>query len=90
MMDFVKLLQYVKESYNAKDKPVIAFGGSYGGMLAAWMRMKYPHIIQGALASSAPILFFNGTTSPYAYNEVATNSFKSAHPDCPGYIKQGF
>jgi lysosomal Pro-X carboxypeptidase len=66
------------------------FGGSYGGMLAAWLRMKFPHTFQGALASSAPILFFEGSVSPYAYNEVATSSFAKYDASCPDIIRKGF
>jgi lysosomal Pro-X carboxypeptidase len=59
-------------------------------MLAAWLRMNYPHVFQGALASSAPILFFEGSVSPYAYNTIATQSFTNADPDCPSKIRKGF
>jgi lysosomal Pro-X carboxypeptidase len=59
-------------------------------MLAAWLRMKYPGTFQGALASSAPILFFEGSVSPYAYNEVATQSFASYAAECPNVIRNGF
>ena len=45
LMDYVQLLKKVKKDYQAEEKATIAFGGSYGGMLAAWMRMKYPAVI---------------------------------------------
>ena len=79
MMDYVKLIKFIKASdAKYKNSPVIAFGGSYGGMIAAWMRMKYPHIIAGSYASSAPILFFLGTVSPYAFYDLVTRAYRDS------------
>jgi len=69
----MNVIDYFKDTYNFQNSPVIAFGGSYGGMLAAWMRMKYPNYIQGAIASSAPILWFDGMIDPNAYTTIASN-----------------
>jgi len=63
MADYVNLIRKVKEDYSALDSPVFVFGGSYGGLLAAWLRMKYPAVFQGALATSAPLVYFKGSTT---------------------------
>lgn len=92
MQDYQKLIGSLdKDNITVQGRAVIAFGGSYGGMLAAWMRMKYPHKIQGAVASSAPILQFQGKTSPYKYTEIASNVIKRQGGDgCFTALKDGF
>jgi len=45
-------------------------------VLAAWFRLKYPHIAIGALSSSAPILDFFNVTSPYIFNDIITRDFR--------------
>lgn len=40
MLDYVELIKMIKKGN--EDRAVIVGGGSYGGMLSAWLRMKYP------------------------------------------------
>ena len=59
MQDYSLALKHLKNKYSSLGK-VFTFGGSYGGLLAAWMRMRYPDQVDGAVISGAPVMFFDG------------------------------
>ena len=48
----------------------------YFAVLAAWFRLKYPHVALGALASSAPILYFDDLAPQVGYYAIVTKDFK--------------
>ena len=92
MMDYNKLIKSIRYQYGAMDKAVIVFGGSYGGMLAAWLRMKYPQTFQGALASSAPILYFkDAPTAPEdRFGDMISEAFGNVSLKCNTTIREAF
>jgi hypothetical protein len=60
-----------KKTRNAEQSDVVTFGCSYSGALAAWFRIKYPHITVGSVASSAPVL---ATLDFFQYLDVVEQS----------------
>ncbi|XP_058197908.1 uncharacterized protein LOC131313554 [Rhododendron vialii] len=88
--DYAEVIIYLKQKLSARDSPVIVVGGSYGGMLASWFRLKYPHIALGALASSAPILYFDDITPENGYYSLATKDFKEVSETCYETIQKSW
>lgn len=90
LADYANLLTHLKEALNATQCPVIAFGGSYGGMLSAYFRFKYPNIVNGAIAASAPIYQVAGLTSTSMFFQAVTQKFHNALPNCESQIRKAF
>ena len=70
----------------ADDTKWIAFGGSYPGSLAAWVREKYPHLIHGSISSSGPLL---AKIDFIEYYEVVTASLATYKKcDCVDVVRK--
>jgi hypothetical protein len=66
-MDSVRLIEYIKRTIpGARNSPVIAFGGSYGGVLVTLHRTRYPDTFFGSIASSPPTHVVTDPASPDA------------------------
>jgi hypothetical protein len=56
LADFAVLRDHIRDKFKIGSKNKwIAVGGSYSGNLAVWIRNKYPHLFDIALATSAPL-----------------------------------
>ncbi|XP_046852436.1 putative serine protease K12H4.7 [Xenia sp. Carnegie-2017] len=75
LADLAAFVQAMNEKFELEQSKWICFGGSYPGSLSAWFRLKYPHLVAGAVATSAPVfakLNFKG------YLDVVTASLQTS------------
>ncbi|CAN8004408.1 unnamed protein product [Ixodes hexagonus] len=91
LADYAKLLMHIKIEHPLAEKaPVIAIGGFYGGMLATYFRLKYSHLVTGALASSAPVLMFPGMVPCHAFDYRLTSAFRHDSEECEQAIRDSW
>ncbi|XP_012279295.1 putative serine protease K12H4.7 [Orussus abietinus] len=87
LADVAYFIEAKKRERNLKNGTVIVFGGSYAGNMAAWARLKYPHLIQGALASSAPVF---AKADFFEYYQVVADSLGRYSQQCVRDVKSAF
>ena len=74
MQDYIAIINYAIKQFNLpSDIPIIAFGGSYPGELAAFLRIAFPNV--------SILLFFGYFISLYSfYFKVVDGSLASSAP----------
>nr|KAG5712112.1 hypothetical protein BaRGS_020838 [Batillaria attramentaria] len=91
LADYAMLISYLKQSLSSPKAPVIAFGGSYGGMLSAYMRFKYPNLVTGSLAASAPIYMLDPRFDrSFFFSHVTYDFAMTGAAGCVDQVKKGF
>lgn len=85
LADIAQFISFVRANYyGARNSRVILWGRHYGGALAVWARQKYPNLVDGVWASSAPI------DAPLEYPQLMPNAFYTINsiggPECGNVI----
>ncbi|XP_074657679.1 putative serine protease F56F10.1 isoform X2 [Tubulanus polymorphus] len=83
LADLANFRASMAEKLGFKNSKWIVFGGSYPGSLAAWFRLKYPHLVDGAVAASAPVF---AQLNFKNYLAVVQDAFG---PTCSGAFAKG-
>ncbi|KAI4464559.1 protease s28 pro-x carboxypeptidase-related [Holotrichia oblita] len=76
--DVVYFIKYVKEALNLDGK-VVVVGASYSASMATWIRLKYPHLVDIAYASSGPV---RAVADFYEYYEVINDNIGLVSEEC--------
>lgn len=92
LADLATMHAFISHRYNlSKLNKWICFGGSYPGSLSAWFRLKFPHLVHAAVASSAPVRAQLDFT---AYNKVVSRSLSNpvvgGSPECRATVGAAF
>ncbi|KAK5642960.1 hypothetical protein RI129_009127 [Pyrocoelia pectoralis] len=87
LADLAAFIMSKNEQYGfSSNVKWIVFGGSYPGSLAAWMRLKYPHLVHGAMSASGPLL---AQVDFQDYYRIVEESLKTSSDQCLAMVKEG-
>ena len=87
--DIAQFISFAKSNYyQTETSRVVLFGRGYGGSLATWARQKYPNLIDGVWASSAPLDAV--MEIPVVLENAAYTIGSISGPECLGILTAAF
>jgi len=92
LRDYVMLISSLRDQYDPDWVcPVATWGTSLAGMYAAWLRYKFPHIIDMSFASGSPMTGYPGTSDPLAFSRIITEAWEDAgDAECVDLVRDAF
>merc|ERR1719476_899436 len=92
LRDYVMMLSSLRDTYDPEWVcPVGTFGTSLAGMYAAWLRFKFPNVVDMAVASGSPMTGYPGTSDTLAFTKTVTEAWRSeGDTECVDLVRDSF
>jgi pimeloyl-ACP methyl ester carboxylesterase len=87
LADIADFITAMNAQYKWDNPKWVTFGGSYSGALSGWFREKYPQLVVGAVATSAPVY---AEADFKEYLDVVQTSLRTFSPQCADNVRAGF
>ncbi len=85
LADLANFVTEMNTAHNLTGTKWITFGGSYPGSLSAWFRLKYPHLVHGAVSTSGPMF---AKADFFEYLEVVSSALDTTNPKCKPAVQE--
>ena len=101
LADYAAIVAHLRSAVYPSASGAVAIGGSYGGLLAGWLRGRYPLVFDAAVASSAPFeallpsfapgsAYWAAVTNDTAFADTPPGGRDAAAPSCAWLVSQAF